>query len=107
MQKNIDDYEEKNKDIKVRNNSVYFKFVTLITVNETNMHYSKHGLKEIFVADEENIEMLNNNLIDDFETLKEIYDEDSPNLIQTKKQLDLLLQHNYKTNSRIDDILVK
>ena len=107
MQKNIDDYEEKNKDIKVRNNSAYFKFITLITVNETNMHYSKHGLKEIFVADEENIEMLNNKLIDDFETLKEIYDEDSPNLIQTKKQLDLLLQHNYKTNSCIDDILVK
>ena len=107
MQKNIDDYEEKNKDIKVRNNSVYFKFITLITVNETNMHYSKHGLKEIFVADEENIVMLNNKLIDDFETLKEIYGEDSPNLIQTKKQLDLLLQHNYKTNSRIDDILVK
>ena len=107
MQKNIDDYEEKNKDIKVRNNSAYFKFITLITVNETNMRYSKHGLKEIFVADEENIEMLNNKLIDDFETLKEIYDEDSPNLIQTKKQLDLLLQHNYKTNSCIDDILVK
>ena len=73
MQKNIDDYEEKNKDIKVRNNSVYFKFITIITVNETNTHYSKHGLKEIFVADEENMEMLNNKLIDDFETLKEIY----------------------------------
>ena len=43
-----------------------------MTVNEANMHYSQNKLKEIFVANEKKMEMLNNQLIDDFETLKEI-----------------------------------
>ena len=70
MQKNIDDYEEKKKKIKVRENPVYFNFITLITLNEANMHYSKHRLKEIFIADQKMMKMLNNHLIDAFETLK-------------------------------------
>ena len=52
------------------------------------MHYSKQRLKEIFVADERKMEMLKIQLIDDFEILKEIYGEESPDLIQTKKELD-------------------
>ena len=106
LQKNIDNYDERNKDIKVRDNPVYFKYMTLITLNEANMHYSKHGLKQIFVADEKKMEMLNNLLIDEFENLKKAYGEDSPDLIQTKKELDFLLKHNYKTPSCLDDILV-
>ena len=51
--------------------------------------------------------MLNNQLIDVFETLKEIYGENNSDLIQTKKKLDFLLRHNYKTPSCLDDILVK
>ena len=70
MQKNIDDYEEKNENIKVRENPAYFNFITLITLNEDNMHYSEHRLKEIFIADQKMMKMLNNNLIDAFETLK-------------------------------------
>ena len=46
LQKNIDDYEKQNKDIKVRENPVYFKYMTLPALNEANMHYSKHGLKK-------------------------------------------------------------
>ena len=106
LQKNIDNYDERNKDIKVRDNPVYFKYMTLITLNEANKHYSKHGLKQIFVADEKKMEMLNNLLIDEFENLKKAYGEDSPDLIQTKKELDFLLKHNYKTPSCLDDILV-
>ena len=106
LQKSIDNYDERNKDIKVRDNPVYFKYMTLITLNEANMHYSKHGLKQIFVADEKKMEMLNNLLIDEFENLKKAYGEDSPDLIQTKKELDFLLKHNYKTPSCLDDILV-
>ena len=106
LQKNIDNYDERNKDIKVRDNPVYFKYMTLITLNEANMHYSKHGLKQIFVADEKKMEMLNNLLIDEFENLKKAYGEDSPDLIQSKKELDFLLKHNYKTPSCLDDILV-
>ena len=106
LQKHIDNYDERNKDIKVRDNPVYFKYMTLITLNEANMHYSKHGLKQIFVADEKKMEMLNNLLIDEFENLKKAYGEDSPDLIQTKKELDFLLKHNYKTPSCLDDILV-
>ena len=34
LQKNIDDYEEKSEGVKVRENNVYFKFVTLIALNE-------------------------------------------------------------------------
>ena len=64
-------------------------------------------LKEIFVADEKQMEMLNNQLIDDFGTLKETYGEDSPDLIQTTKEIDFLLKHNYETPSCLDDILVK
>ena len=52
------------------------------------------------------MEMLNNLLIDEFENLKKAYGEDSPDLIQTKKELDFLLKHNYKTPSCLDDILV-
>ena len=70
MQKNIDDCEEKNENIKVRENPVYFNFITLITLNEDNMHYSEHRLKEIFIADQKMMKMLNNHLIDAFETLK-------------------------------------
>ena len=70
MQKNIDDCEEKNENIKVRENPAYFNFITLITLNEDNMHYSEHWLKEIFIADQKLMKMLNNNLIDAFETLK-------------------------------------
>ena len=106
LQKNIDNYDERNKDIKVRDNPVYFKYMTLIALNEANMHYSKHGLEQIFVADEKKMEMLNNLLIDEFENLKKAYGEDSPDLIQTKKELDFLLKHNYKTPSCLDDILV-
>ena len=106
LQKHIDNYDERNKDIKVRDNPVYFKYMTLITLNEANMHYSKHGLEQIFVADEKKMEMLNNLLIDEFENLKKAYGEDSPDLIQTKKELDFLLKHNYKTPSCLDDILV-
>lgn len=50
--------------------------------------------------------MLNNLLIDEFENLEKVYGEDSPDLIQTKKDLDLLLKHNHKTPSCLDDILV-
>ena len=48
LQKSIDDYEEKNKDVKVRGNPVLFKYAFLMTLNEANYHYSKHDLKEIF-----------------------------------------------------------
>ena len=85
LQENIDDYEEQNKYVKVRENNVNFKFITIVTVNEANMHYSKHRLKYIFEADERKLEMLNNQLINEFETFKEIYGEGSPDLIQTKK----------------------
>ena len=53
MQKNSDDYEEQNKDVKVRDNPVLFKYTVLMTLNEANNHYSKHGLKEIFEPDKE------------------------------------------------------
>ena len=85
--KNIDEYEEQNKGVKVRENDVYFKFITVITLNEANMHYNIHGLKEIFVAEETKMEMLNNQLIGGFENLKDVYGEDSPDLIETKKEL--------------------
>ena len=85
--KNIDEYEEQNKGVKVRENDVYFKFITVITLNEANMHYNIHGLKEIFVAEETKMEMLNNQLIGGFENLKDVYGEDSPDLIETKKGL--------------------
>ena len=39
--KKIDDYEEKNKGVNVREKNLYFKFITLITLNEANMHHSK------------------------------------------------------------------
>ena len=51
------------------------------------MHYSKEGLKQIFVADQKRMEMLNNQLIDQFQKLTRVYGEDSPNLMQTKKEL--------------------
>ena len=85
--KNIDEYEEQNKGVKVRENDVYFKFITVITLNEANMHYNIHGLKEIFVAEETKMEMLNNQLIGEFENLKDVYGEDSPDLIETRKEL--------------------
>ena len=85
--KNIDEYEEQNKGVKVRENDVYFKFITVITLNEANMHYNIHGLKEIFVAEETKMQMLNNQLIGGFENLKDVYGEDSPDLIETKKEL--------------------
>ena len=85
--KNIDEYEEQNKGVKVRENDVYFKFITVITLNEANMHYNIHGLKEIFVAEETKMEMLNNQLIGGFENLKDVYGEDSPDLIETKNEL--------------------
>ena len=87
LQKNIDGYDEQNTDIKVRENPVYFKYITLITLNEANMHYSKHRPKEMFVTDQKRMEMLNDQLIDSFQTIQKIYDEDSPNLIQTIKEL--------------------
>ena len=80
--------------------------MTLITLNEVNVHYSKHGLKQIFVADEKKMETLNNQLIDQFENLKEVNGEDSPDLIETKKELEFLLKHNCKTPSCLD-VLIK
>ena len=71
------------------------------------MYYSKHGLKQIFVADEKKMEMLNNQFIDDFETLREIYGKDSSDLIQTKKEFEFLLKQNYEKSSCLDDIFVK
>ena len=53
LQKNIDDYEEQNKDVNVRDNTVLFKYAVLMTLNEANNHYSKHGLKEIFKPDDQ------------------------------------------------------
>ena len=75
LQKNIDDYEEQNKGVKVRENNVYFKFLTIITLNEANMHYNIDGIKEIFAAEEIKMEMLNNQLIGEFENLKDVYGE--------------------------------
>ena len=51
LQKNINDYEEQNKDVNVRDNTVLFKYAVLMTLSEANNHYSKHGLKEIFKPD--------------------------------------------------------
>ena len=51
LQKTIDGYEEQNKDVKVRNNPILFKYAVLMTLNEANHRYSKHGLKEIFERD--------------------------------------------------------
>ena len=64
LQKNI------GKGIKVRENPVYFKYMTLSALNEANMHYSKHWLKKMFGADEKKMEMINNQLTDEFENLK-------------------------------------
>ena len=75
LQKNI------GKGIKVRENPVYFKYMTLSALNEANMHYSKHWLKKMFGANEKKMEMINNQLTDEFENLKEIYGEDSLDLI--------------------------
>ena len=87
LQKNIDDYKEQNKGVKVRESNVYFKFLTIITLNEANMHYNIDGIKEIFAAEEIKMEMLNNQLIGEFENLKDVYGEDSPDLIETKNEL--------------------
>ena len=87
LQKNIDDYEEQNKGVKVRESNVYFKFLTIITLNEANMHYNIDGIKEIFAAEEIKMEMLNNQLIGEFENLKDVSGEDSPDLIETKNEL--------------------
>ena len=54
--KNIDDYEEENKDVNVRGNPLLFKYAVLMTLNEANNHYSKHGLKEIFKPDDQKSE---------------------------------------------------
>ena len=51
LQKNIDDYEAQNDNIKVRENSVLFKYATVITLNEANVNCSKHELEEIFELD--------------------------------------------------------
>ena len=51
------------------------------------------------------MKMLNNQLIDEFGNLKRVYGEDSPHLIQTKEELDILLKHNCKTPSCLHDIL--
>ena len=51
LQKNIDDYEAQNDNIKVRQNPVLFKYATVITLSEANEHCSKHGLEEIFESD--------------------------------------------------------
>ena len=48
LQKNIDDYEEQNKGVNVRDNQVLFKYAVLMTLNEANMHYEKDGLRVIF-----------------------------------------------------------
>ena len=53
------------------------------------------------------MEMLNNQFIDDFETLREIYGKDSSDLIQTKKEFEFLLKQNYEKSSCLDDIFVK
>ena len=45
------------------------------------MHYSKEGLKQIFVADQKRMEMLINQLSHEFENLTRVYGEDSPDLI--------------------------
>ena len=52
FQTNHDDYEAKNKDIKVRENPLYVKSTILVTINEVNMHYSKDGLKQIIAVDQ-------------------------------------------------------
>ena len=52
LQTNLDDYEEKNKYVHVRENHVVFKFIIVVTINEANMHYQKHGLKQIFLLDQ-------------------------------------------------------
>ena len=44
--------KKKNRDINVREYPAYFIFTIVITINEANMHYSKHGLKKIFVVDQ-------------------------------------------------------
>ena len=64
LQKNIDDYEEQSRDVKVQDNPVIFKYAVLMTLNEANSHYSKHSLKEIFVPNKKKMEMLNNHIID-------------------------------------------
>ena len=53
LQKNIDNYEEQNKDVNVRDNTVLFKYAVPMTLNEANNHYSKHDLKEIFKPDDQ------------------------------------------------------
>ena len=52
LQKNIDDYEEQNQDVKVRDNPALFQYAVLMTLNEANKHNSKHGRKSFFELDE-------------------------------------------------------
>ena len=94
MQKNIDEYEEQNKDVKVRDNPVLFKYAVLMTLNEANNHYSKHGLKEIFEPDEKKRQMLNNHIIDQFEDLKKEFGKDHFITTQAEKDVDFLLKNN-------------
>ena len=93
MQKTIDEYEEQNKDVKVRNNPILFKYAVLMTLNEANHRYSKHGLKEIFEPDKK-MQTLNNPIIDQFEDLKKDFGEDYFIATEAKKDVDFLLKNN-------------
>ena len=94
LQKNIDDYEEQNEDVKVRNDQGLFKYAVLMTLHEANNHYSKHSLKETPEPDEEEMEMLNNHIIDQFEDFKKEFTEDQFIATQAKKDVDFLLKYN-------------
>ena len=94
MQKNIDDYEEQSRGVKVQDNPVIFKYAVLMTLNEANSHYSKHGLKEIFEPNKKKMEMLNNHIIDQFEDLKKEFGENHFITAQDKKDVDFLLKNN-------------
>ena len=92
LQKTIDDYEEQNKGVNVRDNPVLFKYAVLMTLNKANMHYEKDGLREIFEPDEKKMEMLNDHIIDQFEDLKNEFAEDHFITTQAKKDVDFLLK---------------
>ena len=88
LQKNIDDYEEQNQDVKVRDNRALFKYAVLMTLNEANKHYSKHGRKSFFWTRWEKI------IIDQFEDLKKEFVENHFIMAQTKKDVVFLLKNN-------------
>ena len=94
LNKSIDEFEEEYNDLIVREDTILYIYAMLLTPNETNYHYKKRELKEIFEPDEKKMREFINPAVEEYENVRKELGENQSVIREYKESIDFLVNNN-------------